>query len=384
MTSRAVRNEIERINEQYRREKEKIFEKYQSQQWADWLRRKANEGDKEALEALRARGVSQGLKGNTVGAVGGIKVQAGVQADQDSITKKGTIIYRVGASAIRDDGDKLKVSREADKEGLEAALRMAMERYGNFITVNGSDDFKEKIVRSAVTANLQITFADAALERRRQSLLLVNNPTESKHDYARGRGTGGGVSVVGSTAATSTGQGVKSGINRFEFIAKSNIGRVGSKPPPECRNRLRNLSNVPVVRIDSGSEVLLPGNVSHHLEQQGAKSDNTLRRPSYWARLDAAALAAADQYIDEREQKRLKIVDISKHRRYNDADIGNATFAGVRRVDGQSLALLKRGEEIVVMSIDEATVRKMNRLSIGDPVSITENGSIKTMKGRSR
>ena len=65
--------------------------------------------------------------------------------------------------------------------------------------------------------------------------------------------------------------------------------------------------------------------------------------------------------------------------------LATRTFAGVRRVDGQSLALLKRGEEIVVMPIDDrAIVRKMNRLSIGDPVSITENGAIKTMKGRSR
>lgn len=384
MASRGLRNEIDNINEQYRRQREKIFLKCQPQQWVEWLQLKANEGNKEALEVLRARSISQGLKGNTVGAIGGVKVKAGIQAKQDSVTKKGTIIYRVGTFAVLDDGDKLKVSREANKDGLEAVLRMAMERYGNRITVNGSDDFIEKIVRAAVTANLQITFADAALERWRQSLLPVNNPTESKHDFERRRGTGSGVSVVGSTAATTASQGVYSGINRFGFNVKPNISRVGSKPPPECRNRLRNLSDVSVVRIDSGSEVLLPGHVSHHLEQQGTKSDNTLRRSSYWARLDAMALAAADQYIDEREKKRLKIVDISKHRRYNDADNGNATFAGVRRVEGQSLALLKRGEEIIVMPIDEATVRKMNRLSIGDAVIITRNGSIKTMKGRSR
>ncbi|TAL47133.1 MAG: conjugal transfer protein TraI [Methylovulum sp.] len=384
IASKGRHTAIEHINVQYRREKEKIFEKHQAQQWIDWLRSKAIEGDKEALAALRAREAAQGLKGDTIGAGDGQRLKSGIKADQDSVTKKGTIIYRVGTSAIRDDGDKLKVSREATKEGLEAALRMAMERYGNRITVNGTDDFREKIVRAAVTAKLQITFADAALERRRQSLLS----SESNHDSTnhQGRGTGSGVNVVGSTAiATSpTGQGINNGINRFGFSAKPNIGRVGSQPPPESRNGLRNLSNLDVVCITSGSEMLLPGNVSNRLEQQGTQPDNTLRRPISDARLDASAIAAADQYIEEREQKRIKIVDISKYRRYNETDIGNATFSGIRRIEGQSLVLLKRGEEIVVMPINEATVRQMKRLSIGDPVTIAENGSIKTTKGRRR
>lgn len=384
MASKGRHTAIEHINVQYRREREKIFEKHQAQQWSDWLRRKATDGDKEALVALRARETAQGLKGNTIGTGGGQRLKSGINADQDSVTKKGTIIYRVGAFAIRDDGDKLKVSREATKEGLETALRMAMERYGNRITVNGTDEFREKIVRAAVTTKLKITFADTALERRRQSLLSSESNHDSTND--QGRGTGSGVNVVGSTAiaASPKGQGINNGINRFGFSAKPNIGGVGSQPPPESRNGLRKLSNLDVVRIASGSEMLLPGHVSNRLEQQGTQPDNALRRPISRAGLDAAAIAAADQYIEEREQKRIKIVDISKYRRYNEADIGNAIFSGIRRVEGQSLVLLKRGEEIVVMPINEATVRQMKRLSIGDPVTIAENGSIKTTKGRRR
>ncbi len=384
MASKSRHTAIEHINVQYRREREKIFERYQTHQWSDWLRRKATDGDKEALAVLRARETAQGLKGDTIGADGGQRIKSEIKTDQDSVTKKGIIIYRLGASAIRDDGDKLKVSREATKEGLEAALRMAMERYGNRIRVNGTDDFREKIVRAAVTAKLQITFVDAALERRRQSLQFSNSQAESKNDSTnhRGRGTGSGVNVVGS--ATRTGQGINNRINRFGFSAKPNIGRVGSQPPPESRNGLRNLSNLDVVCIAGGSEVLLPGHVSNRLEQQGTQPDNALRRPISGARLDAAAIAAADQYIEEREQKRINIIDISKYRRYNEADIGNATFSGIRRIEGQSLVLLKRGEEIVVMPINEATVRQMKRLSIGDPVTIAKNGSIKTTKGRRR
>jgi hypothetical protein len=387
LTSTALRNKIKNINEQYRQDKEILFKKYQPQQWADWLRRKATEGDTEALAALRAREAAQGLKGNVVGADRSRQMMSDVKANQDSITKKGTIIYRVGASAIRDDGDKLKVSREATKDGLYAALRMAMERYGNHITVNGTADFKERIVRAAVSSNIPVTFADTALERRRQSLLSSNNQLENKHDSPNkwGRRTGSGISGVGSAgAATSrTAGGVNNGINRFGFPSKPNIGRIGNAPPPEARNGLRNLSNVPVVRIASGSEVLLPGNVPHHLEQQGTQPDNELRRNIFGSGSVTAGQAAADKYIAEREKTRLKVLDIPKHTRYNyDAD-GATAFAGTRQGDGQLLALLKRREEVMVLPIDDATARRLKRIAVGDTVTVTANGSIKT-KGRSR
>ena len=50
----------------------------------------------------------------------------------------------------------------------------------------------------------------------------------------------------------------------------------------------------------------------------------------------------------------------------------------------QPLALLKRGEEVMVMPIDQATARRLTRIAVGDAVSITAKGSIKTSKGRSR
>ena len=96
----------------------------------------------------------------------------------------------------------------------------------------------------------------------------------------------------------------------------------------------------------------------------------------------SSAQAAADKYIAEREEKRRKIFDIPKHRRYNESDSGVAIYAGSRQIDGHSLALLKRGEEVMVLPIDEATARRMQRLALGDPVTVTQ-GSIR-MPGRSR
>ena len=274
MTSQSVKGELNKINEHYRLERERLLKQYQPLQWADWLRRAATKGDQEALSALRARVVAFGLKGNTVSANGGELQRTGVKANQDGVTKKGTIIYCVGTSAVRDDGDKLKVSRGATREGLAAALRLAMERYGTHITVHGTADFKAQIVEVAATAKLQLRFADATLECKRAS--LVNHLTVAPHSFA-----------------------------------------------------------------------------------------------------------AADQYIAERVQKRLKILDIMEHRRYNEADVGVASFAGVRRIDGEALALLKRNQVILVMPIDEKTANRLSRLSIGDQVTCTGMGIVKT-KGRSR
>jgi len=176
MASKQLKAGLSRINEQYRRDRARLCQQHRPLQWADWLRRQATNGDQEALAALRAREVAQGLQGNTIGANGGKRIKMKINAKQDSVTKKGTLIVLVGSSAVRDDGDRLQVSRGATREGLQAALLLAIERYGSKITVNGTVDFKAEIVKAAATARLPLTFADSALEGQRLSLVSHSTP----------------------------------------------------------------------------------------------------------------------------------------------------------------------------------------------------------------
>ena len=96
-----------------------------------------------------------------------------------------------------------------------------------------------------------------------------------------------------------------------------------------------------------------------------------------------------EKYIAERELKRRTIGDIPKHERYTDG-AGAITFAGVRHIDGQTLALLKRDGSndpvgsILVLPVDPATARRAARIAVGDSVSVTAGGSLKTSKGRRR
>jgi hypothetical protein len=57
---------------------------------------------------------------------------------------------------------------------MQAALQVALERFGKRITVNGSDAFKEQVVIAATAARLSIVFDDPGLERRR---LRLTEPT---------------------------------------------------------------------------------------------------------------------------------------------------------------------------------------------------------------
>lgn len=138
-----------------------------------------------------------------------------------------------------------------------------------------------------------------------------------------------------------------------------------------------------MVRIASRSEVLLQSHVPSNMEQSRAAAADTMRRPISRARPVTPPLSPAAKYISEREQKRENGFDIPKHRGYNVSDTGEASLAGVRHIDGQGLALLKKGEEIVVMPIDAATTRRMERLSVGSTVTVTDSGTLRA-KGRSR
>ena len=400
-TTKTLKDEIQKINKQYLAERQAVYDKYQRLAWADWLRAKATAGDQEALGALRARDAAQGLKGNTVAGQAGQKAPQGLP-QQDSITKKGTIIYRVGPTAVRDDGDKLNVSRGVNQDGLQAALRLAIERYGDRITVNGTDAFKEQIAQAAVAAKLPITFADAGLERRRQELLQPtttkekaneHDPEQPRADRGRADSRSDGRAGLAPAGVNATRAG-RAGGRQFRPVrgkpvpggglpGKPDIGGVGRKPPPQGQNRLRGLSELGVVQLASGGQVLLPRDVPGHLEQQGAKPDHGLRRDIFGPGRVATGQAAADKYIAEREATRLKVFDIPKHTRYNQGNDGVAAFAGIRQVEGQALALLKRGEEVMVLPVDDATARRLKRVAVGEAVTVTPKGSIKT-KGRSR
>jgi hypothetical protein len=199
LAAKSLRDQIRKVVNQYSAERADIQQRNRREAWADWLRRKATEGDGTALAALRAREATQGLKGNTLTGQGR-QIHKGADATLDSVTKKGTVIYRVGTAVVRDDGVRLAVSRKTTDASLETALRMAIERYGTRLTVTGSEEFKEKIATVAAAKRLPVTFADAALEKQRRSL------------------ASSGRFEVGGGGAKSLDEGAQNGIEGFGIV----------------------------------------------------------------------------------------------------------------------------------------------------------------------
>jgi hypothetical protein len=167
-TGKTLVDEIAAINKGYLKERQANHDRHRRSAWADWLRAQAIAGDKEALNVMRARDAGRAAKGNAFS--GDRKPVRSAHAPKpDGVTKKGSIIYSCGATAVRDDGHCLAVSRSTDQEGLRAALAMEQERFGSRIAVRGSDAFREQI--AAAGGKLDIIFDDKALELRRRAIV---------------------------------------------------------------------------------------------------------------------------------------------------------------------------------------------------------------------
>ncbi|MBU0791963.1 MAG: relaxase/mobilization nuclease domain-containing protein [Gammaproteobacteria bacterium] len=389
--SASLKASIKDANEDYSKKREKVIQTYQRRTWADWLKNEAVSGDDKALTALRAR-EGAGLQGNTIRPDEN-KQRKTANLSVDNITKKGTVIYRSDAGAIRDDGSKLQVSNNATTAGIEAAIKLAMERYGNKITITGTAEFKAQVISVAAKSNLPITFADSGLERLRLNYLEKINDRSREQPAGRNDGRRLDSSSDGAarqrTATNNNGHAIASGgglrgTGLQQRNSKPNIARVGRKPPPVNQNRLRRLSQLGVVQLTSRSEMLLQGDVPRNVEHQGAKRDNGLRWNGIGSGIKSDHVAAAKKYIAERVEKRLKGFDIPKHSIYN-GEAQAAKFAGLRNIDGYPMALLKMDDEsISVLPIDKATAQRLTKVSLDQEVSVTDKGSIKTSKGRSR
>ncbi|MCS6748158.1 relaxase/mobilization nuclease domain-containing protein [Proteus mirabilis] len=407
----SLKKKLELIHKEY---KEKRSEQSSNLKltWADWLKKKATEGDEVALKALRAREQSKGLKGNTIKSTKNNNEKYSDSEKsliKDSVTKKGTIIYRSEQGAIRDDGKQLQVSKDAKNEAIKEALLVAIKKYGNEISVNGTPQFKAQVVHAAATFNLPVTFKDDFLERHKNELaqrIKERNYEERRRNDGRridhasnanARSRGGDTEYPGTRTtrkarSSTTNREFNRGGEIRNFVNsrndngydnfKPNVSRIGGEPPSIAKNRLRTMSSLSVVRFTRRSEMLLQSHVSSQLEHKGTESNNTLRRGVLGARLNEKEVAI-NQYIQERESKRIKGFDIPKHSRYNN-EKGELRYGGVRTVNEQSLALIKKDNDVLVLAVDKLVAQKLKKLKIGDSVTISNDGIIKRTKGRSR
>jgi hypothetical protein len=378
LASRSLHDKMQSAGLQYRSACKAIRAGSQRPGWLDWLQKRAANGDMGALAALRARKGGHSLGGNAV--TGTSNRNAGVVPGMmlDSITKRGTLIYRAGASAVRDDGHYIKVSKVITQKALALSLDLAMHRFGPAIKVEGTAEFKERAVQHAVLARLPLTFDNPELEQQRRALLsgsLTHSQTQEKtHEPDPGGRVASATRSTGRRNAPNQPIQPKHGTSR-----KPHVARIGTRPPLQAKNRLRDLHELFMAHNAFGSELLLPGHVPGNVEHQQPQAVDSLRRdvPEPGRTIAGSGEEAAKRYIAEREARRAFIKDILPHALCPAGASGRAEFAGWREKDGRPLVLLKAEESaIIVLPVNRETLEQVKQLTIGDAVAFESNGAV--------
>ncbi|RUR13481.1 MULTISPECIES: TraI/MobA(P) family conjugative relaxase [Legionella] len=264
--SKTLLEEIAKIRNNYSAQRQQHIDGHQNRTWADWLRYKAENGDQDALTAMR----SQNRKNKGKYSISGGRADT-ASADfniLDSITKEGTEIYKYGKTVIRNNGHEIKISRGAFIDSLKKALEMAQRQYGNCIRVNGSPLFKKIILQIVIQHNLPITFADPDVEAQRIKLKQgTDNEHPRRNRYGHGRRIAANDETVGARGRK----------KRGKTRTKPNSHRARRSSPAENQNGMRDLSQLDVVQFAERGEVLLQDHAHDQLERERLKPDNHVR-----------------------------------------------------------------------------------------------------------
>ncbi|KTD05829.1 TraI protein [Legionella gratiana] len=265
--NKTLLHDIESIRKNYTHVRHSLMENYQNKTWADWLQKKAQSGDQDALMAMRYR--NRKNKSNyTISGTDSVFPSFNF-GQIDSVTKEGTEIYKKDNAIIRDNGKEIVISKGGSIPALKKALEMARQRYGDCICVNGSPLFKKIILQIVSQYQMPITFADLDLESQRRKL---NFEQEKSHDQSRSNRQ----SYRGRTSGGHEAAGTATGNRRGSTKPHSFSIRQGS--PAKDHDSLRNLSKLHLVQFTGGGQVLLPDNAHDHMERKGFKPDNHVRR----------------------------------------------------------------------------------------------------------
>jgi len=384
----AQRNARDAVRSAYANERKRIDQAFRRTAWLDWLKGQAEGGNAEALVALRGR---QGRRSEVRDAFVGEGAVAFAGARVDTITKAGTIIYATKDVAVRDEGSRLHLSRGADEQAIIMALKIARDRFGDTLLVEGSGLFQARVATLAAQENITI------------------NLTEPKDDHGRtgqelrrvaGGGGAGGEPRADDRADRPQRREPSRGGERGRYdawragqdrggrraangaSARPDLAEIGRDPPPEARNRVRNLSELNVARFGGEPSLLLSRHVRADMANRGAGGNRDVRRPVHNLNNESLTVLASSKYVAEREAKRQSGFSIAKHRLF-DGEVGSVEYAGRRSIDGVNLLLLRQKDEIMVMPANAKTAARVSRLNIGAKIELAEGGRIIT-KGRGR
>ena len=175
LNAKRIRDEAMReLQDIAQREREELLKEKRPKpmSWQDWLQSEAAAGNINALLELRtkdAKRIQQDAK-KTRSLTGKAPPKLYLQKlkdDIDTVTKHGTVIYKCGDTTVRDTGSLLCVDDGYTPQVLQAVLRAAKDKFqGTGLTVNGTDEFKTKVLIAASLMQEDLQFEDPAIQQK--------------------------------------------------------------------------------------------------------------------------------------------------------------------------------------------------------------------------
>ena len=138
-----------------------------SEVWRKWLESQAEKGDEAAMAALRGiryreqrvKSKSQdGIEGEELDPLRSLTV---AQLDAQLDRRRQLVVYKGKDGRVRftDTGPRIVMHDKGD-DSLEAALRIAAQKYGGKVDITGSSEFRERAAREATRLGIQVLNKD--------------------------------------------------------------------------------------------------------------------------------------------------------------------------------------------------------------------------------
>jgi len=172
----------EAIREERQQLKEKHGQPYQ-ERYRAFLAERANKGDETALAELRRQRDASPAPTAEANAIEGSSKRKrdsdqGAQLARNlaySVDRAGNVTYYADQAKRRalviDSGQRVTVAAVKDSQAVEAGLRLAVQKFGPGLKIEGSEEFKRQVIDAALKTGLRVEFDSKAmndeLQRRR-------------------------------------------------------------------------------------------------------------------------------------------------------------------------------------------------------------------------
>lgn len=218
--------------------------------WNDWLMRRAEAGDAEAVAVLRSRAErEERMRGDLLTAERAARARTVIMDSlKPQARKDGTMAYRTAdGGLVLDRASHVQAARATAGAAL-VALTLAAERFeGQALDVRGTEQFRRDVAELAALHKIRVTFADPAMEARRQAAMPAALPPAALHPAERPQ------------APPQSGEAVSPVILQWIDKRNSDRGKISSI----CYNRIWTSADAGAAiyqgrrRMTDGSEVLL-------------------------------------------------------------------------------------------------------------------------------